>query len=77
MYRASGRYGEASPLMKRGMAMAEQVLGPEHPALANGFNELALVYMAQGQYREAEPLLKRWHAGSRWFVVSWHRGFRL
>ena len=37
----------------------EKALGPEHPDVALGLNNLALLYYGQGRYAEAEPLYKR------------------
>ena len=34
-------------------------MGPEHPNVASGLNNLAKFYYAQGKYAEAEPLFKR------------------
>ena len=58
-YEAQGRYGEAEPLYKRGLAASERVLGKEHPDTLNSVNNLAFLYQAQGRYGEAEPLYKR------------------
>jgi hypothetical protein len=37
----------------------EKALGPEHPDVAAGLNNLAEFYRLQGQYAQAEPLVKR------------------
>jgi tetratricopeptide (TPR) repeat protein len=37
----------------------EQVLGREHPDVAQGLNNLAELYRVQGRYAEAEPLYQR------------------
>ena len=37
----------------------EKALGPEHPSVAKGLNNLAELYRAQGRYTEAEPLHER------------------
>ena len=34
VYSALGRHAEAEPHLKRGLAIVERVLGPEHPNLA-------------------------------------------
>ncbi len=34
-------------------------MGPEHPAVAAGLNNLGGLYHAQGKYAEAEPLYRR------------------
>lgn len=53
-----GRYGEAEPLFKEGLAIGEKSLGREHPDLAAGRNNLALLYSNTGRYAEAEPLFQ-------------------
>ena len=59
LYHAQGKYAEAEPLLKRSLAMREEVLGPEHPEVARSLSSLAGLFHAQGKYAEAEPLLKR------------------
>ncbi|MEE8273634.1 MAG: tetratricopeptide repeat protein, partial [Alphaproteobacteria bacterium] len=53
------RYAKAESLLKRGLAIREKALGPEHPDVAGSLNNLAALYDAQGKYTEAEPLEKR------------------
>ena len=54
-----GRYQKAIPFAKRALAIDEKALGPEHPAVANSLNNLALLYDALGDYSKAKPLYKR------------------
>jgi tetratricopeptide (TPR) repeat protein len=54
-----GKYAEAIPIAERALAIREKVLGPEHPAVANSLNNLALLYYAIGNYAKAEPLQQR------------------
>ena len=54
-----GRFSEALPLAQRALGMREKALGPDHPEVATGLNNLALLYQAQGRYADAEPLYKR------------------
>jgi tetratricopeptide (TPR) repeat protein len=56
LYQYQGRYPEAEPLYKRALAIHEKALGPEHPVVATGLNNLAFLYQAQGRYAEAESL---------------------
>jgi tetratricopeptide (TPR) repeat protein len=49
----------AKPLLERALAIREKALGPEHPDLANSFNNLAVLYDNQGQNTKAEPLFER------------------
>ncbi len=53
------QYAQAEPLYQRALAIDEKALGPEHPAVATGLNNLALLYYAEGKYTEAEPLFRR------------------
>ena len=55
----AGRYRDAEPLFLRALAIVEKALGPEHPDVATGLNNLASVLQAQGLFKEAEPLYKR------------------
>src|SRR6266567_2192778 len=59
LYYAQGNYEQAEPLLKRALAICEQVLGPLHPDTAQSLNNLAGLYYAQGNYLQAEPLMKR------------------
>jgi tetratricopeptide (TPR) repeat protein len=54
-----GRYAEAEPLFKRALKIAEKLLGPENPAIAELLESLAVLYKVQGRYPDAESLLKR------------------
>jgi tetratricopeptide (TPR) repeat protein len=51
-----GKYDEAVPLLEQSLNIRQQVLGAEHPDVAESLNNLALLYSAQGRYTEAEPL---------------------
>ena len=59
LYEAQGKWVEAEPLYQRTVAIQENLLGLEHPDVADNLNNLAIVYKAQGKYSEAEPLYKR------------------
>ena len=54
-----GRYQEAIPIAKRALAIHEKAFGPEHPAVAQSLNNLALLYSSLSDYAKAEPLYKR------------------
>lgn len=56
-YRA--KYPEALLLFKRALAIREQALGPDHPDVATGLNNLGVLYKAQGQDEQALPLFQR------------------
>ncbi|MFB3127290.1 MAG: tetratricopeptide repeat protein, partial [Candidatus Acidiferrales bacterium] len=49
----------AEPLNRRALAIVEKALGPEHPNVSTGLNNLAELYRAQGKYVQAEPLYQR------------------
>lgn len=51
----AGQYARAQASLASALTLREKVLGPEHPAVATGLNNLAELYRAQGRYREAEP----------------------
>jgi len=53
------RYSEAGPLHQRAVELWGKALGPEHPKVATGLNNVAELYRAQGKYTEAEPLYQR------------------
>jgi serine/threonine protein kinase/tetratricopeptide (TPR) repeat protein len=58
-YRALGRYQEAEKLLRSSLAMRRQILGPEHPDVAESLKELALVSRAKGDYIQADQLLRQ------------------
>ncbi len=47
------------PLFRRALTIVEKALGPEHPNVATGLNNLASLYADQGKYAEADPLYQR------------------
>ena len=44
---------------RRALNIRKKVLGPDHPLLAQSFNNLAMVYQAQGRFKDAEPLFQK------------------
>ncbi len=54
-----GELSTAEALHKRGLAIQEILLGPDHPDVASALNGLGNVYSVQDRDVEAEPLLKR------------------
>jgi tetratricopeptide (TPR) repeat protein len=54
-----GRYAEAIPIAKNIQAILEKALGPDHPRVATGLNNLAVLYVSLGDYIQAEPLYQR------------------
>ena len=53
------RYTDAEPLYQRSLAIRENALGADHPAVAQSLSNLAALYYSQSRYAEAEPLVKR------------------
>jgi len=54
-----GRYADAIPIAKNVLTIVEKALGPDHPGVATGLNNLAGLYESLGDYAKAEPLYKR------------------
>jgi tetratricopeptide (TPR) repeat protein len=52
-------YSLARPLYERSLAIREQTLGPDHPATAESFNNLALLLKDRGDIKGARPLFDR------------------
>ncbi|MDQ3919080.1 MAG: FxSxx-COOH system tetratricopeptide repeat protein [Acidobacteriota bacterium] len=53
------QYAGAEQLFARSLAIRERSLGPDHPDVATGLNNLASLYDSLGRYAEAEPLYMR------------------
>ena len=54
-----GDFETAASTWKQILAILEKALGPDHPNVATGLNNLALLLKDQGQYAAAEPLFRR------------------
>ncbi|CAN0342697.1 unnamed protein product, partial [Ectocarpus sp. 12 AP-2014] len=54
-----GKYEEAGTMYQRSLAICEEFLGPDHPAVATALNNRAGLFERQGKYIEAEPLYER------------------
>ena len=59
LYDNQGHYAQTEPLYKRSLAIWEKALGPDHPSVAIGLNNLAGLYRAMNRDNEAEPLEQR------------------
>jgi tetratricopeptide (TPR) repeat protein len=59
LYANQGRYADADPLYQRSLAIREKALGPDHLAVAESLNNLAVLSFNQGRYADAEPLYQR------------------
>ncbi len=51
--------GDAEPLCVRAVAIVEKALGADHPDVATGLANLALLYRATGREQEAGELEQR------------------
>ena len=54
-----GRFKEAEALHQRALKLREDILGKEHPDVAQSLNNLATVYLEQRRYSEAISLYER------------------
>ena len=57
--RAQGKSTLTEPLLKRFLAMKEKALGPDHPDVALGLENLAGLYRSTKREAEAEKLEQR------------------
>ncbi|MCI1185890.1 tetratricopeptide repeat protein [Hymenobacter sp. DH14] len=57
--RTSGLFTEAESLLRRALAITEKISGPEHPSVAVGLSNLALLLQDTNQLAEADSLLRR------------------
>ena len=55
----TNRLGEAEPLMRRALEIAEAALGDQHPNVAVCLNNLAMLLQDTNRIEEAEPLMRR------------------
>ena len=51
--------GQLAGVIRNHSAIWEKALGPDHPRVGTGLNNLAELYRTQGKYAEAEPLYNR------------------
>ena len=54
-----GRYSVGEPLLRKGIRLQEETLGPEHKDLAASLNSLAMLVAGEGNTAEAESLYRR------------------
>ena len=59
VYSNQGRYDQAEPLFKRGLAVLEKANGPDDPEATVLMSNLADAYIHRHRYADAERLLKR------------------
>jgi Tfp pilus assembly protein PilF len=58
-YYAQGLYEQAESSCKRAVAIWEKALGPDHPNVAAGLENLAAVYRKMDRAEDAEALEQR------------------
>ena len=56
---AQGKLDEAEPLFKESLAIKKKVFGDEHPSVATGLNNLALLLYHQQKYNEAKTYMEQ------------------
>ncbi|MDA2913832.1 tetratricopeptide repeat protein [Acidobacteriia bacterium AH_259_A11_L15] len=54
-----GKYPEAEPLYQRALAIWEKALGPEHPFVAQGLENYAVLLRKTNRHAEAKELEAR------------------
>ena len=59
VFALKGKYAEAVLIWEKLLAIAEKLLGPDHPVVANSLYNLASNLREQGQYTAAESMLRR------------------
>ena len=59
LFKDTGDYAGARPLLERALAIREKALGPNHPYVASSLNSLALLFKDTGDYAGARPLYER------------------
>ena len=59
LYGSQGQYEQAELLYKRSLAIREKAVGPDHPSVAMGLENLADLYRKTGREEAAIELEKR------------------
>lgn len=59
LLKGTNRSGEAEPLVRRALAIDEEVFGANHPKVATDLNNLAVLLQASNRLTEAESLMRR------------------
>ncbi len=54
-----GRFTQAETVLRKALDVAKQILGPEHPDVAENLHDLASLYFDKGMYILAESLFKQ------------------
>ena len=56
LYNNQGKYSKAEILYKQALELRKNLLGEDHPDIAESLNNLAYLYHTQGRYLEGETL---------------------
>jgi tetratricopeptide (TPR) repeat protein len=59
LFHTKALLAEAEPLMRRALAIDENIHGQDHPLVARQLNNLAQLLKATNRFAEAEPLMRR------------------
>lgn len=59
VYKDQKRYTQAEPLYQSALALWEQILGKDHPYVANALNNLAMLYLEERHYAKARGIYQR------------------
>jgi tetratricopeptide (TPR) repeat protein len=59
IHKERGDYDRAIELYRRSLAIAERIVGPNHPDLLVTLNNLAVLYETSGQKAEADAVYRR------------------
>ena len=71
-YSIQGRYAEAEPLLRRGLAIVEQQIGSNHSTVDRGLVDHAAILRKLGREAEAAELDAR--RAAKWAGVAWANG---
>eukprot|EP00741_Cyanophora_paradoxa_P019970 tig00021179_g19274.t1 len=62
LYRETGDFAKALPLLERSLEITEKTYGPESPGMASTFHDMAVLYHVMGEDTKASPLYETLHA---------------
>ena len=67
-----GKLEKAEELYQRSLAMRVRVLGPSRPAVAESYNNLAMVLKDAGKFQQAEDMARRCQAIAQQYYAAEH-----
>jgi tetratricopeptide (TPR) repeat protein len=59
LYRTQGKYPQTEEYYLRAHDIKEQILRPDHPAMATSYNNLAVVYELKANIQRHAPITKK------------------